>query len=466
MKTIGKYSILCELGKGGTGVVYRAIDPVLEREVAIKKQTVEGSHKEESIQRFLREARLIAKLEHRNIVTVFELGLETDSVYIVMELLRGEDLCERLRSRRHLSLERKLRILVGVGRGLAHAHRRGVVHRDVKPRNVFLTEEGEVKLLDFGLAHISQSTLTATGQVMGSPHYMSPEQILGRKADPRSDIFSLGALFYELLTGEKPFAAPTLAEVFDRIVNAEPAPLRDLTPAVAEELSKILSNMMQKRIEDRYGSVDELLHDVMRFGRHLQRQKSDLRHEVEAKARSLRAALEQKPAETPQGGASTARLLSTVGRDDLSFMALVGLRDGIDIELWRLSRGLDPLSLGARRKDEAKAEAAYQDARARFDSGDLAACLVRVSEALRLSPDHSAAGELGEKVREAVVERASFFDSESEADLDVLVAAFLAFDKGDSPRGNTQGLSGRTRDSITSLSELLISEPPRRPESS
>ncbi len=463
MKTIGKYAILGELGKGGTGVVYRAIDPILEREVAIKKQTVDGVHKEESIQRFLREARLIARLEHRNIVTVFELGLETDGVYIVMELLRGEDLCTRLRARRHLSLERKIRILVEVGRGLAHAHRQGVVHRDVKPRNVFLTEEGEVKLLDFGLAHISQSTLTATGQVMGSPHYMSPEQILGRKADPRSDIFSLGALFYEILTGEKPFDAATLPQVFDRILSAEPAPLRDLTPEVASELSRLLSRMMRKKIDERYGTVDELLHDVMRFGRQLQRQKSELRHEVEGKARALRNALAEHPT-APQSGASTARLLTTSAREDLSFMALVGLRDGIDIELWRLQRGGEPASSGARRMDEAKAEETYQDARARFESGDLAACLLRVSEALRLAPEHDAAGALGEQVRLAVVERASFFDNESEADLDVLVAAFLAFDKGESPKGIAPGPSSRTRESITSLSELLISEPPQPPE--
>jgi serine/threonine protein kinase len=461
IKTIGKYAILGELGKGGTGVVYRAIDPVLEREVAIKKQTVEGIHKDESIQRFLREARLIANLEHRNVVTVFELGLEEDGVYIVMELLRGEDLCERLRSRRHLSLEKKLRILVEVGRGLAHAHRRGVIHRDVKPRNVFLTEEGEVKLLDFGLAHISQSTLTATGQVMGSPHYMSPEQILGKRPDPRSDIFSLGALFYELLTGEKPFDAPTLPDVFDRILGADPAPIRDMTPAVAEELTRILSRMMRKKIAERYGTVDELLHDVMRFGRQLQRQKSELRHEVEAKARTLRTALAQHSEAPSPVDASTTRLLSTVEREDLSFMALVGLRDGIDIELWRLQRGLEPSSSVTRRNDERKAEAAYQDARARFDSGDLAACLVRVSEALRLSPDHGAAGELGEQVRLAVVERASWLDNESEADLDVLVAAFLAFDKGDSGKSSGPRASSRTRESITSLSELLISEPPQ-----
>ncbi len=439
VKNIGKYTILGELGKGGTGVVYRAIDPMLEREVAIKKQTVEGVQKGESIQRFLREARLIAKLEHRNIVTVFELGQEKDGVYIVMELLRGEDLCERLRSRRHLSLEQKLRILVEVGRGLAHAHRRGVIHRDMKPRNVFLTEDGDVKLLDFGLAHISQSTLTATGQVMGSPHYMSPEQILGKRPDPRSDIFSLGSLFYELLTGKKPFDASTLPKVFDRILDAEPEPIRDLSPAVAEELSRIVSRMMRKAIEERYSTVEELLHDVARFERHLARQKAELRHEVEISARKLRTRLSQDPA-APSQGASTARLLATVARRDLSFMTLLGLRDGIDIELWRLERSVSSAPAEAHRNDYRKAEAAYQDARARFTRGDLAACLAGVSEALRLCPGHDGAAELGEELRQAVVERAKWFEHEGEADLDVLVAAFLAFDKGGSeePRGPTR----------------------------
>ncbi len=466
MKNIGKYTVLGELGKGGTGVVYRAIDPMLEREVAIKKQTVDGLQREESIQRFLREARLIANLEHRNVVTVFELGEEKDGVYIVMELLRGEDLCERLRSRKHLSLEQKVRILGEVGRGLAHAHRRGVVHRDVKPRNVFLTEDGEVKLLDFGLAHISQSTLTATGQVMGSPHYMSPEQILGRKPDPRSDIFSLGTLSYELLTGEKAFAAPTLPEVFDRILGADPPPMRNLAPSVTEELSRMVSRMLKKSIEDRYPTVDELLHDVNRFERHLSRQKSELRGEVETGARKLRTLLSQHSAAPPHRVASTGRLLSTVERQDLSFMALVGLRDGIDLELWRLERIAQASPAKEAAKDAGKAQAAYEDARSRFASGDLAACLVRVSEALRLCPEHRGASELEGKLREAVVERARSFEHETETNLDTLVAAFLAFDRGGPEAPAGRGTPRRDGDNIKSLSEFLLAELPesRRPE--
>jgi len=466
MKTIGKYTVLGELGKGGTGIVYRAIDPMLEREVAIKKQTVDRLQRDESIQRFLREARLIANLEHRNVVTVFELGQEEDGVYIVMELLRGEDLCERLRSRKHLSLEQKVRILGEVGRGLAHAHRRGVVHRDVKPRNVFLTEDGEVKLLDFGLAHISQSTLTATGQVMGSPHYMSPEQILGKRPDPRSDIFSLGALFYELLTGDKAFAAPTLPEVFDRILGAEPEPMRNLAPSVTEELSRIVSRMTRKAVEERYPTVDELLHDVNGFLRHLSRQKSEIRSDVETGARKLRTLLSQHSPAPAHGVASTARLLETVERQDLSFMALVGLRDGIDLELWRLERKAQATRADERGMAAGKAQAAYEDARARFASGDLAACLVRVSEALRLCPEHRGASELEEKLREAVVERARSFENETETNLDTLVAAFLAFDKGGPEQVPGEGTPRRDGENITSLSEFLLAELPevRRPE--
>jgi serine/threonine protein kinase len=461
MKNIGKYKILGELGKGGTGVVYRAVDPILEREVAIKKQTVDGLQKEESIQRFFREARLIASLEQRNIVTVFELGQDPDGVYIVMELLRGEDLCARLQSRRHLSLEAKVRVLLEVGRGLAHAHHRGVIHRDVKPRNVFLTEDGEVKLLDFGLAHISQSTLTASGQVMGSPHYMSPEQILGKRPDPRSDIFSLGALFYELITGEKPFVAPTLPEVFSRILDAEPEPIRNIAPAVAEELSQIVSKMMRKRIEERYATVDDLLREVNRFGRHLSQQKSELRQDVENRAQKLRTLLAKGPAAPPQVGESTARLLATVERRDLSFMALVGLRDGIDLELWRLERVASSAPANESRNDEVEADAAFRDAQARFASGDLASCLVRVSEALRLCPEHGGAGELGEKLREAVVERARWFENETETNLDLLVGAFLAFDKG-----GVREIPGPRRDheNLTSLSDFLLAELPRRSE--
>jgi serine/threonine protein kinase len=460
MQKIGKYNVLGEIGKGGTSVVYRAVDPMLEREVAIKTQSVDVVQNEESIQRFLREARLVASLEHRNIVTVFELGQEGNRIYIVMELLRGEDLGTRLRSGRHLSLESKLRIVSEAARGLAHAHRKGVIHRDVKPRNVFLTDDGQVKLLDFGLAHIAQSTLTATGQVMGTPHYMSPEQILGRKPDARSDIFSLGALFHELLTGRKAFDATTLQEVFDRILAADPEPVGDLAPAIAEELSQIVSRMMRKSMEDRYPDVGRLLEDLTRFRRQLESQKVALRTEVGNKARRLRTLLARQPM-TPrhESRESTERLLNTVDREDLSFMALVGLRDGIDIELWRLERRAVPLE-DPRASDRRKAEAAFEDARSRFAIDDLAGCLVRVSEALRLSPEHSGAGVLAEELRQAVVARAVCF--EEKEDLDVLVAALLAFDEGDSEK--ILGATGSRQDpeTIARLSEFLLAELPDR----
>ena len=176
MERIGKYKILRQIGKGGMGVVYRALDTVLEREVALKIHTVGAEPNVEAVERFFREARVIASLKHPNIVTVFDLGQENDKVFIAMELLEGSDVTALMASGKHLSFETKLRIAESIAQGLAHAHHRGVVHRDIKPRNVFVTHAGEIKLLDFGLAHIAFSTLTEVGQIVGTPFYMSPSK--------------------------------------------------------------------------------------------------------------------------------------------------------------------------------------------------------------------------------------------------------------------------------------------------
>jgi len=240
MDRIDKYNVLERIGKGGMGIVYRALDTVLQREVALKTHTVGAEPDVQSVERFFREARVVASFKHRNIVTVFDLGRDGDKIFIAMELLEGEDLTGVLTGGRHLSLEEKLYIVESISRGLAHAHDRGIVHRDIKPRNVFLTKEGDVKLLDFGLAYIAYSTLTEVGQIVGTPFYMSPEQVLGEKADPRSDIFSLGSLFYELLTGVRAFEGENLEQIFNGIVNEDPAPIGELDPMIPEELARIV----------------------------------------------------------------------------------------------------------------------------------------------------------------------------------------------------------------------------------
>jgi serine/threonine-protein kinase len=208
---IGRYQILERVGKGGMGVLYRGHDPVLDREVAVKVMLADFSEDTEQMRpRFYREAKSAAKLQHRNIVTVFEFAEENNQPHIVMEFLRGSPLSSRMEENPPLTLDDKLDIVTQLCNGLGYAHKEGIVHRDVKPANVFILQDGTVKLLDFGIAKLATSTLTRQGDVVGSAPYMSPEQIAGAQdLDGRSDVWSTGVLLYELLTGRKPFDGDT-----------------------------------------------------------------------------------------------------------------------------------------------------------------------------------------------------------------------------------------------------------------
>ena len=206
-KRLGHYELHGLLGKGGMGVVYRGRDTKLDRPVAVKVLRADLDADPETNERFLREARAAAELNHRNIIQIYDFGEEAGSAFIVMELLDGSSLRELLDTRLDLSFERKLQIMTGVCEGVAFSHSRSIVHRDLKPGNLFLTTDHQVKVLDFGLARIESSNLTRSGLVFGTPDYMSPEQVCGKVVDERSDIFSLGAVFYELLTGRQPFGA-------------------------------------------------------------------------------------------------------------------------------------------------------------------------------------------------------------------------------------------------------------------
>src|SRR5688572_21326485 len=191
-KRIGKYSIVGRIGRGGMGMVYRGLDEVLEREVAVKTLTVEATLDEESRQRFEIEAKAAARLQHPNIVTVFELGEERGLPFIAMELLPGADLETLLRSGEPLLLREKLEILIQVLRGLHYAHEHRIIHRDVKPSNIRLLEDGTAKIMDFGIAKLGSTGVTKAGMMVGTVHYMSPEQVRGRALDGRSDVFSVG----------------------------------------------------------------------------------------------------------------------------------------------------------------------------------------------------------------------------------------------------------------------------------
>ena len=259
---IGRYTLLERIGKGGMGVVYRARDTQLDRIVALKTIVTELADENETRQRFIREARAAADLNHPNIIKVYDFGEEAGRAYIVMELLTGQNLSALLQDGKAIPLDRAMTVMRGVSAGLAFAHSRGIVHRDLKPGNLFLPDDGTVRILDFGLARVASSRLTRSGLVFGTPDYMSPEQVRGSVADHRSDIFSLGAVFYHLLTGRKPFAAGSLPLVMRKVLDEDPEPPSD----VPEAIVRIIAKALQKDPAARYQSVDQVRADIDRVG--------------------------------------------------------------------------------------------------------------------------------------------------------------------------------------------------------
>jgi serine/threonine protein kinase len=257
---IGRYQILERVGRGGMGVLYRGFDPILDREVAVKVMLADFSEDTEQMRpRFYREAKSAAKLQHRNIVTVFEFAEENNQPHIVMEFLRGSPLSSRMEENPPLTLDDKLDIVTQLCSGLGYAHKEGIVHRDVKPANVFVLLDGTVKLLDFGIAKLATSTLTRQGDVVGSAPYMSPEQIAGAQdLDGRSDVWSTGVLLYELLTGRKPFDGEGLTTVIAGILREQPPPLEKYVPGLPKQLLDCVSKALEKDRERRYQTAEAL----------------------------------------------------------------------------------------------------------------------------------------------------------------------------------------------------------------
>ncbi len=254
---IGKYDIVRPLGKGAMGVVYHARDSLLDRDVALKVMLRQFAADPEQKHRFEREARAVAKLMHPNVVLVFDLGYHTDrSPYIAMELLQGQDLLQALRQGIPFPLDRKVSIILQVLDGLAHAHQTGIVHRDIKPANIFICQDGTVKIMDFGVARFTAASTTATGIVLGTANYMSPEQVEGVKVDGRSDVFSVASVLFELVVGRKPFQAESLMKTLFRIAHDEPAFTLPAGPE-NDALLPILQKAMAKKVEERYQSASE-----------------------------------------------------------------------------------------------------------------------------------------------------------------------------------------------------------------
>jgi len=237
------------------GTVYLGKDPKINREVAIKTLRYEEFDQEQLAEvkkRFFREAEAAGKLAHPNIVTIYDVGEDYEIAYMAMELLDGSDL-EKNGSKGSLLPRREVvRIVSAVASALDYAHANGVVHRDIKPANIMILKNGEVKVADFGIARVMASSKTQTGVIMGTPSYMSPEQIAGQKVDGRSDLFSLGVVFFELLTGEKPFAGESIATLIYNITTTPPPALKNLAPDIPEPFNAVVARMLAKDKEQRY----------------------------------------------------------------------------------------------------------------------------------------------------------------------------------------------------------------------
>lgn len=263
-KTFGKYEAISHLGSGAMGVVWRAQDPVLGRTVAIKTISASLGSDNENKERFLREARAAAQLNHPNIITVFDFGQADNELYMAMELLEGKDLKELI-TQGMLTFDQKLDIMEQVADGLAYAHGRDVIHRDLKPGNIHVQPNGQVKILDFGLARLGSSDLTKTGVVMGTPNYMSPEQVMGERVDARSDVFSAGAVFYELLTNRKPFDAESVHATLYQVVHRDAPPPRQWDPRLPDAIVTIIEIAMNKGVEGRYKNAGALRDAIRAF---------------------------------------------------------------------------------------------------------------------------------------------------------------------------------------------------------
>jgi serine/threonine-protein kinase len=261
VERIGKYQVQKVLGRGGMGTVYEAIDPLINRRVAVKTMVPGLAESPDLRARFMREAQAAGGLQHRNIVTVYDLGEDRGQPYIAMEFVEGTDLEKVIQNREPLTIEWKLDVLRQVCEGLGYAHRNGIVHRDVKPANIRVTQAGEVKIVDFGIAHLQSSTMTRSGLVLGTVHYMAPEQIEGRKVDLRADVFSVGAIAYELIAYKKPFEGEGLTAVMFRIMNERPDP-KLLTTPYSPALDAIVMKALERDPLKRYASLEDMQGDL------------------------------------------------------------------------------------------------------------------------------------------------------------------------------------------------------------
>ncbi|MFO1302303.1 MAG: serine/threonine-protein kinase [Burkholderiales bacterium] len=259
IRKLGKYEIRRELGRGAMGVVYEAYDPLIERVVALKTirpEALAGAQATEILARFKREAQAAGKLTHPNIVAIYDFGEDQGVWFIAMELVKGRELKEYFEEQQRFKTVDIVRILSQILSGLGYSHKLGVVHRDIKPSNVFILPDGSVKVADFGIAHVDQSQLTQVGSVLGTPAYMSPEQILGLPVDGRSDLFSVGVMLYQFLTGERPFTGNATVTM-RKVLEEDPLPPSRFNTQIPGAMDGVVRRALAKKADDRFQSAEE-----------------------------------------------------------------------------------------------------------------------------------------------------------------------------------------------------------------
>ena len=257
----GRYQIVAELGRGSMGVVYKAHDPQIDRMIALKVLREDRVTSDDFVRRFLKEAMAVGRLSHPGIVTVYDVGQDQGSIYIAMEFLQGKPLDELMAARK-FSFEEIVDIGIQTARALHYAHQHGIVHRDIKPPNIIYSPEGSIRVTDFGIARIEDPgghQMTQVGEILGTPMYMSPEQVMGQTLDGRSDLYSLGVILYQMTTGKRPFQGTTLAAIFRAITQDTPETPHALDPAIPEALSDLIMRLLDKEPARRFASGDDLI---------------------------------------------------------------------------------------------------------------------------------------------------------------------------------------------------------------
>jgi predicted Ser/Thr protein kinase len=423
---IGRYELLERIGKGGMGIVYRARDTVLGRAVAVKMLVADLEVSDETRERFFREARSAGQLAHRNIITIYDFGEENGRAYIVMELLQGESLTALLTREPDLPLEQRVDIMMRVCEGLAFAHSRAIVHRDVKPANLFITTDGQLKILDFGVARIASSNLTRSGLIVGTPDYMSPEQVQGRIVDQRSDVFSAGAVFYQLLTGRKPFAAKGLPMVLQKVVSDTPPPLRDVE--APPELAAIVTKALEKDPARRYQQMQDMVADLARFLQSFDQRTRELALKGIERFRAIEQLLAERRAlgaslglVVPAEGVAVVEKLSELplfAERGAEVLRVVPFRRAAITDIWtQLTEQFERLSaLVATWRSAAESMRAGEQA---MSAGSLDAALTAFDGAARLVPDATRPAMLADRAeaeiatRRARGERAQAFMAEA-----------------------------------------------------